>query len=140
MPSSSPNLVIGSGSSGAFSIGGSALGCLTDLSDNGTRATRSYQTLCDDVAGYEQKTPGALSRVVSATAEFLAGGAGIAAADNALEGGALTTCTRTFAGQTSGTDAKTYSGFVTGVNKQVSSGSATGTVAVTFDVVAPGTA
>lgn len=137
MPASSPGLVVGKGASAAVTINGQPLGCVVgDAVDDLQRAIQSYQSLCDDAGAYEQGTPGALTRNVSTTVEYIVNGAGINAAEAAAKSGALATCGITFSGQTSGVDSGNYSGFVTGVRKSVSAGAATGQVAFGFRVVA----
>ena len=137
MPASSPGLVIGKGASAAVTINNAALGCVVgDAADDLQRAIQAYQSLCDDAGAYEQGTPGALTRNISATVEFIVNGAGINAAEAAAKSGALSTCGITFAGQTAGADSSVYSGFVTSVRKSVSAGAATGQVAFGFRVVA----
>jgi hypothetical protein len=139
MPASSPTLVIGGGSSASMTIGGSSLGCIVgDISLGKRRDIRDYQTLCDELDGLAQGTPGQLTIEGAATVEFLVGGAGIEAADNAIDNATLVTTAITFNGQSSGTDASTFSAYVTEVTKSVSPGAATGQVRVAWRAVAVG--
>lgn len=141
MPADDPNLVIGSGGSGTMSVGGASLGCITAaLTLNKSRTINDYATLCDTATDLQQGTPGALSVTGSATVEFLVGGAGIAAAENAIDSGALVAVIVAFkaqgAGATAGaTDSGTFQSYITAVNKTVSPGAGSGTVQVDFRAV-----
>ena len=136
MPAESPNLVVGGGGSGDMKVNGVSLGCIVgDLNVGKSRNIRDYQTLCDALDGIAQGTPGQLTINGGATVEFLVGGAGINAAEAAIDSGALVPVVVTFNGQTSGSDVNSFQAFIDQLNKSVAPGAATGQVRVSFRAI-----
>ena len=127
-----------------MSVNGAAMGCITgNLTLGKTRNINDYSTLCEAADGLAQGTPGQLTITGSATVEYIVGGAGIDAADAAIDSAALVPVVVTFKGQGQGatvgaSDAVTLQSYITSVNKTVSPGSATGTVQVDFRAVSIG--
>ena len=138
MPANSPNLVIGGGNSGEMLIGAVSLGCIVgDLSLGKRRNIRDYQTLCDALDGVAQGTPGQLTITGGATVEFIVNGAGINAADAAIDSGAVVSVSVKFSGQgpAGATDNNTFQAYIDEVSKSVSPGAATGQVRVSFRAI-----
>lgn len=135
-PANSPGLVIGGNGAGEMFVSGANLGCITgDLNIGKRRAIRDYQTLCDALDGIAQGTPGQLTVSGGATVEYIVGGAGINAAENAIDSGALVPVRVVFKGQGGGTKSRTFQAYIDDYNESVSPGAATGSVRVSFRAI-----
>ena len=137
MPANSPGLVIGGDGAGEFYVSNQSLGCITgDLNIGKRRAIRDYATLCDALDGLAQGTPGQLTVTGGVTVEFIVGGAGINAAENAIDTGAVVPVRVVFKGKGGATKSRTFQAYIDDYNESVSPGAAAGAVRVAFRAIA----